>query len=227
VTHVSQGDISAYFTGTATLEAAEEAVVVARVSGIVQELLVEEGDFIKAGQTLARLDGEKLTIELAQRESNLHKLESDYMRNQELFIKKLVSAEIFESSKFEFLTQKAAFDAAKLDLDYTAIKAPISGVVSERLIKVGNMLPMNQPTFRTTDFEPLLAVMHVPERELQKLHKGQSAKIIVAAIPNTEFSGKIKRISPVVDPTTGTFKVTIEVNDPSKQYSISDKLQSA
>jgi RND family efflux transporter MFP subunit len=217
VSQVETGSIAAYFTGTATLEAEEDASVVAKVGGVVKEIFVEEGTLVKAGQILAKLDDEKSAVQLAQAEANLRKLENDFHRHEELFNKKLISAEVYQRAKFEHESQKAAFDMAKLEYDYAAIRAPISGVVAQRLIKVGNMVLPNAPTFRITDFDPLLAVLHVPEREMSKLRVGQPATLNADAVAGAEFSGRIARISPVIDPATGTIKVTIEVRDPSRQ----------
>lgn len=217
VAQVGTGNIAAYFSGTATLEAEGDASVVAKVGGVVKQILVEEGGYVKAGQVLAKLDDERLAVQLAQAEANLNKLESDFRRNEELFNKKLVSAEVYQRAKFEYESQKAAFEMTKLDHDYASIRAPINGVVTERMIKVGNMVLPNTPTFRITDFDPLLAVLHVPEREMSKLRVGQPASLTVDAISGTDFTGRIARVSPVVDPTTGTIKVTVEVRDPSRQ----------
>lgn len=212
---VKIGDIAAYFSGTATIEAEEETEVVAKVSGVVKELLVEEGDFVKANQTLTKLDDEKLSVQLDQAKATLNKLKNAYQRNEELFNKSLISAEEFQRSKYEYEHQQAVYNLAKLELNYSAIRSPISGVVAERLIKVGNMVLPNQATFRVTGLNPLIAVLHVPERQIEKLNVGQTARLRVDAIRNAEFKGKIKRISPVVDPNTGTVKVTIEMRDTS------------
>jgi len=217
VSQVGTGNIAAYFSGTATLEAEGDASVVAKVGGVVKQILVEEGSYVKAEQVLAKLDDEKLAVQLAQAEANLNKLENDFRRNEELFNKKLVSAEVYQRAKFEYDSQKAAFEMTKLDHDYASIRAPISGVVAQRMIKVGNMVLPNTPTFRITDFDPLLAVLHVPEREMSKLRVGQPASLTVDAISGVDFTGRIARVSPVVDPTTGTIKVTVEVRDPSRQ----------
>lgn len=214
---VTTGNISAFFSGTATLEAEEEAQVVAKTGGIVAQIFVEEGHYVKAGQPLAQLDDERLALELARTEAALRKLEREYERNGELHQKKLISTEEYERVRSDFEAQKAAFDLAKLSVDYTTIVAPISGTISERLIKVGNMVQTHAPTFRITDFDPLLAVIHAPERELNKLRAGQAATLRADALPGTTFNGKIKRISPIVDATTGTFKVTVEVRDRTRQ----------
>jgi membrane fusion protein (multidrug efflux system) len=123
----------------------------------------------------------------------------------------------FENLKYEVDAQKAAYDLARLQLSYTEIRAPIDGVLSQRLIKVGNTIKPNDVLFRVTDLVPLLAYVHVPERELGRLKPGQPARVQVDAVPDQAFIGKIARISPTVDPETATFKATIEVADPSSR----------
>ena len=212
ISHV--GEIAALFAGTATLEAEEEADVVAKASGVVQRLMVEEGDFVRAGQVLAELDSERSTLELAQKEANLKGLENDLNRNQELFDKNLISADTYDKIKYQYEAEKASVEMTRLNISYSSIRTPISGYVSHRMIKVGSMVNEHQPTFRVTDFDPLLAVLYVPERELNKLRTGQPARIQVDASAD-HFDAHIKRMSPVVDPQTGTFKVTLEVFDDS------------
>ncbi len=217
VAEVTIGDISAYFSGTATIEAEEETDVVAKVGGVVKKIFAEEGDYIKEGQALAKLDDEKLLVQVEQAKATLKKLENIYQRNEELFKKSLISAEEFQRTKYEYEHQKAAYDLVQLDLNYSSIRSPISGVVAQRKIKVGNMVLPNQATFQVTSLDPLLAVLHVPERQMGKLRVDQPAKMSIDAIKDVEFIGKIKRVSPVVDPATGTVKVTIEMHDPSRQ----------
>lgn len=212
-TKVIQGSVAATYTGSTTLEAEAEAVVVAKVGGVVKEIFIEEGDSIKAGQVVAKLDDEQFKLELNQAKSNLEKLSNEFERNKSLFEINIVSKEIYEKTKFEYHTQEASYDLAKLKLDYTEIRAPISGIVSQRFIKVGNMVEVNKPTFQITDFDPLLAVLHVPEREMAKLQIGFPANLSADAIHDYEFRGQILRISPIVDAGTGTFKVTVEVNN--------------
>lgn len=216
-TKVIQGSVTATYAGSASLEAEAEALVAAKVSGIVKKIFVEEGDSVTSGQVLAKLDDEQYKLELNQAESILENLSSEYERNQSLFKNKIVSQESYEKTKSEYNTQKSAYDLARLKLNYTDIKAPISGIVSQRLIKVGNMVKLDQPTFQITDFDPLLAVLHVPEREMSKLQIGFPASLTADAIPDSEFRGKILRISPIVDAGTGTFKVTVEVNDKTRK----------
>ena len=212
---VIEGDIAAYFTGTATVEAEEETEVVAKVGGVIERILVEEGDRVTAGQVIAKLDDEKIAVQLEQAKASLARLENNYRRNEDLHAKQLVSTEVFQQAKYDYEQQKAAWDLARLELRYTDIRTPIGGVVAERLVKVGNMILPNQPVYRVTGLDPLIAVLHVPEKQLPRLRVGQEARLRIDALPDREFAGRIERISPVVDPATGTVKVTVETHDPS------------
>ena len=214
---VARGDISAFFSGTASLEAEQEAMVVAKTGGIVEQIFVEEGNYVKRGAALAKLDDERLVLELQRAQAALARLEGEHTRKKGMYEKQLISTEEYEQINADYETQKSVVDLAKLSVEHSTVRAPIAGVISERLIKVGNMVQTNEATYKITDFTPLLAVMHVPERELNKLSRGQTAQLTVDAIPATTFTGRIKRISPVVDPMTGTFKVTVEVRDRSRR----------
>ncbi|MGD8628084.1 MAG: efflux RND transporter periplasmic adaptor subunit, partial [bacterium] len=171
----------------------------------------------KRGQTLAKLDDEKLAVQMEQATADLKKLESEYHRAGELYDGRLISDQDFQTTKFQYESQKAAYDLKKLDLEYTSIRSPISGVVAERMIKVGNMVTTNQPVFQVTDLEPLLAVLYVPERLVGELEVGQVSKLTVDALAEEIFAGQVERISPVVDPGTGTVKVTVTVYDASRR----------
>ena len=215
VQDINRGDVAAVYSGTAALEADQEAQVVAKVAGEIVELRVEEGQRVKAGDVLARLDGDRLRLQVARAQTNLAKMQRDLERQKGLTAKGLVSNETIERGEFDIAALKADLQLAELDLSYTDIRAPFDGVIADRQIKVGNTVAVNQVLFRLTDLEPLVAYLHVPEREFSKLHAGQNAQLRVDALGGATFTGQIARISPVVDAATGTFKVTVETADPS------------
>ena len=213
----TRGDIVATYSGTAPIEAFQDATVIAKVGGEVREILVEEGDDVSAGQVIARLDGDRLRLEMQEAQARLQKLQREYQRNVDLKEKSLISEGDFENIVFEMDALQAAYDLARLEYGYTEIRAPITGVVSERFIKVGNTIDVNAETFEITSLEPLISYVHVPEREYRRIERGQVATITVDALHGTAFEGIVARISPVVDPDTGTFKITIEVSDATRR----------
>jgi len=213
----TRGDIYAVYTGTAPIEAFAEANVIAKVGGEVREILVEEGDDVSAGQVMARLDGDKLRLELSESEARLNKLQRDYERNTDLKEKGLISTGDFDKIRYEMDALQASYNLAKLELDYTQITAPISGVVSQRFVKLGNTISANDPAFTVTSLDPLVAYLHVPEREYRNIEQGQMVGIEIDALKGPPIIAAVTRVSPIVDPATGTFKITIEVRDEQRR----------
>jgi membrane fusion protein (multidrug efflux system) len=205
--------VTAAYEGTAALEPDEQATVVAKTTGIALEILAEEGDFVKAGQVIARLEKETYQLEVAQTQAELNRLTNEFERNKELYGRKLISTDEYDRSRFVLESQKATHEMANLNLGYTDIKAPISGYISERSVKVGNLIQLHQAVYRIDSFDPLLAVLHVPERELNIIRLGEDVSITFDAYPGEQFHGEVTRISPVINPETGTFRVTAEVTD--------------
>ncbi len=207
VAKVARRAIAATYSGTATLEAPAEAQVVSKASGIVLAISTEEGQHVGKGQVLARLDNEHQRLQVAQASAQVRKLESNYERSQRMVAAKLVSAESNDQIRYDLDNARATLNIAKLELSYTNITAPISGVVAQRMVKVGNLVQLNAPLFRVVDDSRLEAVLNVPERELATMKAGLPVTLQVDAVSGKQFTGTIDRISPVVDPGSGTFRV--------------------
>jgi membrane fusion protein (multidrug efflux system) len=213
VAAVTRADISTFLLNTTTLEAEREVEVLAKVTGQVSKLLVEEGDAVRAGQALTQLDEQELLLQLRESEIRAQTAKSNFERTKNMFEKNLVSKENLEDMRYQYESAQAAYETAKLKVDYTDIRSPIAGVVTSRLIELGQRVNLNQAVFRVADFDPLRAIIHVPERDMRQVRVSQQAKITAEALPGNEFSGKVRMISPIVDPTSGTMKVTIDIND--------------
>lgn len=207
VARVGKRPISASYSGTASLDAPDEAQVVAKSGGVVLQILVEEGDTVRAGQVLARIDPDRPRLEMERARATVRKLENNYRRAQELLASKLVSAEATDQIRYDLESARASFEIAQLELSHTNIVAPISGVIAQRMIKTGNLIALNMPAFRIVDISRLEAVLNVPERELATLKPGMPLRMLVDAVPGRAFEGRVDRISPVVDSGSGTFRV--------------------
>jgi len=212
-----RGDVVAVYSGTAPIEAFAEADVIAKVEGEIREVIVEEGDVVKEGQILAKLDGDRLRLELNESGARLRKMQRDFERNKELSEKGLLSAGDFEKIRYDLEALQAAYNLASLELNYTQIRAPIPGVVSERYIKLGNTIRAGEPMVRVTSLDPLVAYLHIPEREFRQISAGQPVAIDIDALDSEKFFAAVTRVSPIVDPATGTFKITIEIHDDTRR----------
>ena len=206
-------DIVATYATTATISSDADAPVVARVAGVVVELLVEEGDRVKAGQVLVRLDGERLRLEMLSAKANLERAQKEFERNSDLHDRGLVSTAMFEGLKYDLASLEATYDLTRLNFGYSNVRATISGIVSLRMIKPGENLTAGQTTFRITDTAELIAYLQIPQAELPKFVSGHSASVDVASMPEQRFAATISRISPTIDARNGTFRATASINN--------------
>jgi membrane fusion protein (multidrug efflux system) len=216
VAQASHQAVTANYSGTATLEAVGEAQVVAKASGIILKLTVEEGMRVEKGQLLAQLDDDAVRNKLAQASATLKKAEAAFDKSEKGIAKSLIPRSDYDRDKFDLETQHAVVEGAKIELAYTRIVAPISGVIAKRSVKVGNLVTVNQMLFQIVDMDPLQAVLNVPERDLDTLKSGQPVHLRVDALPERNFEGSVARIAPVVDAASGTFRATCEFRDSTK-----------
>ncbi len=217
VAKVARGPISASYSGTAALTADHEAQVTSKVSGVLMKLHVEEGMAVQEGQLLAELDNASAIASAAQAEALMHKADATFAYAEQSIKKELISKREYDQANFDMLSQRAAYQTAKLQLTYTRIVAPVSGVIAERSVKLGNLIQVNQNLFRIVGMDPLQAVLNVPERQLGILQAGQAVQLEADALAGKTFAGDILRIAPTVDPASGTFRVTCEFHDKTGQ----------
>jgi membrane fusion protein, multidrug efflux system len=208
VTLPVRADIFATYYATSTIESDADAPVLARVSGEVVEILVEEGDVVKAGQVLARLDGQRLRLEMLAAKADLDRVSGELNRYDDLHSRGLVSATMYDGLKFDVDALRAAYELAMLNYDYSHVRATISGVVSSRDVKLGQAVEANSVAFRITDTSELVAYLQIPQSELAKFSSGHSANLQVDSMPDVEFDATIARISPTIDTSNGTFRAT-------------------
>lgn len=207
VAKASTRSIAASYAGTAPLEARAEAQVVAKTSGIALQVYADVGQQVRAGQPLVRIDRDRAVLQVAQADADVRKLEANYRRSAQLLDQKMVSINDVDQLRYNLENARAQLRMAKLELSYGTVTAPISGVVSARNIKLGNLVQINTPIFTIVDTSRLEATLNAPEREIETLKAGQAVQLTVDALPGKVFDGRIDRVSPVVDSGSGTFRV--------------------
>ena len=210
---VAHGRISDHIEYSATVEAEETVDVYAQASGLVKQVLSEEGDKVKAGQVLVKLVDDDLTLAEADAELTYLKLESQFRRTEEMYSRQLLSKEDYERQKFDMDQSRIRWERAKLALEHTFVRSPVDGVVAERKVKLGDRIGPANKLYALVNMHSLIARVHVPGRDMRSISVGQQAMITTDFLPDEKFTGHILRISPVVDPGSGTFKVTLELTD--------------
>lgn len=205
-------DMPAYLGTTATLEPDKQAQILAKIDGEIRALHVEEGDWVSAGQVVATLDGAAQQVAYEEANASFHSVESDLARAKELHKEELASEKDLNDAQYKFEQAIAQRKAAQLQVDYTRILAPFAGQITQRYVDPGQTVAPGAALFALVDRDPLLARIHLPEREALKIQPGQKVVISSDTRPTEEVTGDVIRVAPVVDARTGTVKVTCQVD---------------
>ena len=213
VANIERSSISSNFHTTATLESRTEADIITRVTGIIELLSVEEGDYIEKGQVLAKIDPRRYQLALDKADAELAGINQELQRLSLMAKKKLVSAQASDKLKYQYQAAVAARKLAALDLQDSQIIAPISGFISHRYVKQGYFTQGYQKLFHIVDSTNLQAVVYLPEHQLSNVALDQQAKLSFSARKNQTYQARIRSISPVIDPKSGTFKVILSINN--------------
>lgn len=209
---LESGEVSSYIGATANLVAEEDVTVVSETEGRVTVLNVEEGDRVRAGDILAVLDSEEEQIAVRTAESRRANASRKLERSADLFAKELVSRADHENLRVELEVAEQELEDARWRLERNTFRAPFTGVLTSRTIQVGQHVRPGDELFQVTNFDPLIARIHLPETDVLKLSVGRQVRLALNADATVGFSGRIRQISPVVDTATGTVKVTIEAH---------------
>ena len=211
------GDISSSLLFNSTLETEGAVEIYPEIAGLVRELLVEEGDRVEAGDVLLRLNDDELRVLAKEAEVDLERLESTFRRTQDLSERGMINDQDFETVRFDLAQARLRVETARLRLDQTTIRAPVTGVITERAIQIGARVAPGTRLFGMMRLDEMIARVFVPGRYLTSVKVGQEATLSSDFLPDVALDGQVKRISPVVDPKSGTFKVTVAVNAPADQ----------
>jgi len=231
---VTQGAITRTLEAVANVVSLDTVDIMPERAEMVVEILVEEGDVVLAGQPLARLRNSVASLEFAEAKvrleeakTGLESAQKDFKRNQELASGttagiSLLSERELETSKQTWLTArttlesgKVALDRAELEFNRCTLTSPIDGTVSARDLSLGDLATVSTRAFQVVDLAHPRIEIHRPQRELAFLRAGLSLVATAEAMPGIEIPGVIERVSPTVDPETGTVKVTARLNPTS------------
>jgi membrane fusion protein (multidrug efflux system) len=209
---VAQDDISSLYETSATLRAERRATVIARTPGVIEQLLVEEGDTVTAEQPLARLEDDEQRyqhqIAVTARETTAR----EHERAKSLMEQGLVSPEEYDAKRRAAEEAEHQAALAELTLSRTMIRAPFAGRILVRHLDIGATVSNGTAIYDLADLDPLYADVRVPERHVTGLAPSQRVRLVADAT-GQEVDALIERIGHEVDPESGTVKVTLTVTD--------------
>ena len=233
VAQVSDSSISRQVVNYGTIKSSDVVNVTPQVSNRITHIYAHIGDTVKTGEVLAKIYDktyrDQLTqnkAQLAQARSNLYRDSLQYGREQKLYKKSLVSDSEFESTRATFLNDKAqyasaqaAYEQSKQNLDYTDIRSPVFGVVTQRNIAVGNVVTQNETVYQINNLLGLESDLYLPRDDWQQVRVGQKASFFINEGSEKVAEGIVTRKSPQLDPTTGLGKVVVSLDKAGNKVS--------
>ena len=206
-----------------------EVVLSSQVSGIVQAYSVDTGDAVTVNKMVVALDPTDYKLGLGEARANLLSVKARYaaarnsfLRAGELLPEKVITTEAYEKIEAEYKATQAAVSQAEAavdinqrGLDKTVIKAPFDGLVTSRLVEVGQNINIGEPVMAIADMQSMRVKIHVNEQDYVYLDKDDAVTVLVEAYPNASFSGLVDRVGVKADPNTNTFEVEILVANPN------------
>jgi len=197
----------------------QEVVVMARITGIVDTITVDRGAVVKQGQPLCTLDSREAEANVREAKEDMDLKQAEFRRSESLANSKVGSAQDLDQKRAEYQVAEARYEKAKTLRDYTVIRAPFAGVVTEKYARVGQKVIEDraEPLFKVTATEPLLARLYLPEEDLLRVKPGDRVEVVPDRFPDAKTTGEVQFISPAIDPASGTFQVVIRVHrDPAR-----------
>ncbi|HMK20967.1 MAG TPA: efflux RND transporter periplasmic adaptor subunit [Terriglobales bacterium] len=236
---IQQADVPDLLEATGTVRAVETSNLASQVMGNIVEIWAHEGDRVRRGQVLAVIDdlqpraavdrasaaGVAAQQQLVAANSDLVLAESTLKRYQSLYDRKSLSPQEFDEVKARQQATlarrdiaqagqaqaQAALNQAMTSLNYTRIRAPFDGVVTEKKADSGTLASPGMPIFTVEDVRRYRLEVAVNESDLRHVRTGGQISVVIEALDNAELKGKITQIVPAADPASRTFLVKIEL----------------
>lgn len=221
---------SNFLTVSGKVEAEQSATLSTRTMGYVQRVLVDIGQQVHQGQLLLSINNADLQAQKQQAEAGITQAqaafniaEKDYNRFKNLFESKSASQKEFDDITANYNMAKARLDAAQqmkngvsAQMQYTEIRAPFSGVITQKMINEGDLANPGVPLLAIENAKNMEIFATVPETQIIQIKKGESAKIFVSSI-DEEFSGKVTHVSTSAANTAGQYMVKLRLEKPSEK----------
>ena len=216
--------------------------VAPRAAGRLQEVYVKMGDRVARGQRIATIEDFELQEQvkqaeaaqevsqatIRQREADLQLALTNVERSRNLFERQLLPKQTLDDNEARYQSALASLDLARaqttqskarleelrINVANTIITSPVNGFVSRRAVDPGAFVSQNAPVVDVVDITRVRLVANVVEKDLAELQTGDATRVQVDAYPGETFTGRIARVSPVLDPSTRTAPIEIEVPNP-------------
>ena len=188
-----------------------------KTSGLIDRFFVDEGDRVRAGRLLARLDLSEIDAQVRQARSAFEKAERDAARMEALFRDSVATLEQLQNTRTARDVAASTLEIARFNRRHSEIRAATEGRVLRRLAESGELVTPGKTVLIVGGVRDWVVRVGLADRDVVRLRLGDRAAFRFDAFPDRVFTGRVSEIAEAADPTTGTFEVEVTVDDPERR----------
>lgn len=187
--------------------------LLSKLNGTITEVMVHEGQSVKRGAIIARIEAEDFEIALQRAEAAYNLAKADYNRDKSIYEKGVIPASSFEANKTNMQTAKADFDNARLLLSRTTITSPMDGVIRRMDAKIGLQLSIGDPIAEILEINKLKGVIGIPESDVSAVRPLEVVDISIQALDNRIISAKKYVLSSSPETFARIYNLELEIDN--------------
>lgn len=224
-----KGTIYPVLSFAGNLDPVWQAKIAPKLAGRIQNILVNEGDYVESGRILAILESSEISATTSalrgsvyDAKASFEQAETTLSRNQRLFDQGAVSQQELDNARFardiaagKLANAEGSYDNSNAKMDGTNVKAPHAGYIVKRYYQEGYYANIGDALFNLADISTLLVKINIPEGQISSVNVGSLAEIEIPSMPGKKFTGEVTKIAAVADAPERTFaaEVSIPNND--------------
>lgn len=206
------GTAARFIEATGTVEPLRTIGINGQLSGALLQVLVQEGDRVRQGTVLARIDSRELEAQLASAEASLTVAKSAAERSQQLHEQRIVTVAEYERDQAAYTAARATRDQLKTRLGYSVVRSPIDGVVLNKRVEAGDIVSPQARLFTIGEVSTLVVRVPISELDVTGLRAGDTVAVGLDALPGQVLDGRIRRIFPSADTLTRLVPVEVALS---------------
>ncbi len=191
-----------------TVQAAKKAIIAAKIDGHITHLPIKLGSRVKKGDRLVQISAGEISAQLLQATAQLHQAERNLLREQKLLKQDAATSEGVKTQEDDYKIAQASYKEAQTMLSYTTPTAPFDGIITQKLVNIGDLATLGKPLLHLENEKHLQILTDIPEIMVLKMRLGDTLTVSAPAA-NTTLHGTVTEIAPAADPLSRSATVII------------------
>lgn len=215
VTNLEKSGSSSVIKSSGRITTEDESVLGFKTGGVINAVLVKEGDAVKKGQLLATLDLTEINALVAQARIGFEKAQRDYQRASNLYRDSVATLEQFQNAETAVAIAKQQLEAAGFNKNFSEIHAPANGFVLRKFANAGQVVSIGDPIVMTNAASngKWILKVGVSDKQWASIHIKDKAKVRIDAFPEREFEAEVTRKSETSDAASGAFTIELQIQN--------------